>query len=154
MQATGNQPPASLPARAPYLLKDLYRQSQYFQIPIQIPPDFPAQSLTAMRLLTVVKQQAPEQLESLSRALWHAHYGQGLSIADSVVLLNSDFITHTQKPEIKDILKNTTSEALEKGAFGSPTFFIPTDDGDEMFFGSDRFHIVAPLLGHPWDGPS
>jgi 2-hydroxychromene-2-carboxylate isomerase len=35
-------------------------------------------------------------------------------------------------------LDRHTSEAAERGAFGSPTFFV----GDQMFFGNDRLDFV------------
>ena len=38
--------------------------------------------------------------------------------------------------------KLNTEEAIERGAFGAPTFFI---DG-EMFFGNDRLHFVAAAI--------
>ena len=36
-----------------------------------------------------------------------------------------------------------TSEAVERGAFGIPTFYV----GDEMFFGKDRIDQVIAELG-------
>lgn len=34
--------------------------------------------------------------------------------------------------------------------------FITSHDGarEEMFFGSDRFHILFPMIGVPWTGPN
>ena len=43
---------------------------------------------------------------------------------------------------MKDELKASTEEAVERGAFGAPTFFV---DG-EMFFGQDRLDFVAEAL--------
>jgi len=37
-------------------------------------------------------------------------------------------------PEIKEILKNTTTEAIDRGAFGSPTMFIKTGNGEQKMF--------------------
>ena len=39
---------------------------------------------------------------------------------------------------IKEELRANTSEAVQRGIFGAPTFFI----GDEMFFGNDRFEFI------------
>ena len=57
-----------------------------------------------------------------------------------------------QKEDVKSILKETTSEAVEVGAFGLP--FIVIDKGkdhlgieNEVFFGSDRFEVIANCLG-------
>ena len=42
----------------------------------------------------------------------------------------------------KDALKANTEEAIERGAFGAPTFFV----GDQMFFGNDRFDFIEQAL--------
>jgi 2-hydroxychromene-2-carboxylate isomerase len=52
----------------------------------------------------------------------------------------------TGDSEVKEALKATTAEAVERGVFGAPTFFA----GGEMFFGSDRFEIMAHRLGEFW----
>ena len=43
-----------------------------------------------------------------------------------------------QKQEIKDQLLAETQRAVERGTFGSPTFFV----GDEIFFGKDKLRDV------------
>jgi 2-hydroxychromene-2-carboxylate isomerase len=40
--------------------------------------------------------------------------------------------------EIKDELLHNTERSVERGSFGSPTFYV----GDEMFFGKDRLRDV------------
>ena len=50
----------------------------------------------------------------------------------------------TQEPAVKDRLLANTQRSVERGAFGSPTFFV----GDEMFFGKDRLRDVEEeILG-------
>jgi 2-hydroxychromene-2-carboxylate isomerase len=44
--------------------------------------------------------------------------------------------------EIKDALAATTAEAVARGVFGAPTFFV----GDQMFFGQDRLDFVRAAL--------
>ena len=48
----------------------------------------------------------------------------------------------TQEPAIKQQLIANTEEAVARGAFGAPTFFV----GDEMFFGQDRLDFVEEAL--------
>ena len=45
-------------------------------------------------------------------------------------------------PATKDALKTTTTEAVSRGAFGAPTFFV---DG-QMFWGQDRLDFVKEAL--------
>ncbi|CCC12255.1 hypothetical protein SMAC4_05327 [Sordaria macrospora] len=57
----------------------------------------------------------------------------------------------TETKEVKDALKNATQEALDKGAFGNPWFWVTDDKGrGEPFFGSDRFHFIYKFLGLPF----
>lgn len=47
-------------------------------------------------------------------------------------------MTLAQTSEVKGTLLASTQRAVERGVFGSPTFFV----GDEMFFGKDRLRDV------------
>jgi 2-hydroxychromene-2-carboxylate isomerase len=44
--------------------------------------------------------------------------------------------------EIKDELMKNTQQSVERGTFGSPTFYV----GDEIFFGKDRLRDVEELI--------
>lgn len=124
-----------------------------------------------MRILTVVSDAHPDLLEGASRALWGAYWQNNQDIEDASVLASSlaegtgadaatveAWIAAAGKQETKDALKAATAEAVERGAFGAPTMFITPDtkDGDvapEMFFGSDRFELIASMFNLPWHGP-
>jgi 2-hydroxychromene-2-carboxylate isomerase len=45
-------------------------------------------------------------------------------------------------PEVKDRLKTVTQDAVARGVFGAPTFFI---DG-RMYWGQDRLDFVSEAL--------
>jgi len=47
-------------------------------------------------------------------------------------------IAMTQEPAVKERLLANTQTSVERGSFGSPTFFV----GDAMFFGKDRLREV------------
>jgi 2-hydroxychromene-2-carboxylate isomerase len=47
-------------------------------------------------------------------------------------------IARSQDPAVKNKLMELTQNAVERGAFGSPTFFV----GNEMFFGKDQLRDV------------
>jgi len=47
-----------------------------------------------------------------------------------------------QEPEVKAKLIENTQSAVERGAFGSPTFFV----GNEMFFGKEQLREVEELV--------
>src|SRR5689334_22278749 len=47
-----------------------------------------------------------------------------------------------QEPDVKAKLQENTQSAVERGAFGSPTFFV----GKEMFFGKEQLREVEELV--------
>lgn len=48
----------------------------------------------------------------------------------------------TSEQATKDALKAVTQEAVDRGVFGAPTFFV----GDQMFWGQDRIDFVKEAL--------
>jgi 2-hydroxychromene-2-carboxylate isomerase len=53
-------------------------------------------------------------------------------------------LARTQEQDIKDKLLKNTQEAVDRGTFGSPTFFV----GREIFFGKDRLRDVEEEILH------
>ena len=47
-----------------------------------------------------------------------------------------------QDADVKALLIENTQSAVQRGAFGSPTFFV----GDEMFFGKEQLREVEELI--------
>jgi 2-hydroxychromene-2-carboxylate isomerase len=47
-----------------------------------------------------------------------------------------------QTKEVKDRLLENTNRSVERGTFGSPTFYV----GDEIFFGKDRLRDVEEMI--------
>jgi len=52
------------------------------------------------------------------------------------------FMKRIGDQDVKDKLREETSKAVSKGAFGAPTFFI----GERMFWGNDRLMFVEEYL--------
>ena len=52
------------------------------------------------------------------------------------------FMARIQDQAVKDRLLNNTEAAVERGTFGSPTFFV----GDEIYFGKDRLGDVEEAI--------
>jgi 2-hydroxychromene-2-carboxylate isomerase len=50
--------------------------------------------------------------------------------------------TRAQEGDVKARLIENTQSAVERGAFGSPTFFV----GSEMFFGKEQLREVEELV--------
>ncbi len=139
---TGNQPPAMLPARGSYMHKDLERWKTYYRVPLTVPASFPPNSLKAMRVLV---STPTDQLADLTHRLFHAYWAEGKDIGDPAMLetlVGAEAMARTNDPAVKQLLKDVTGQAVSRGAFGAPTFFI----GDNMFFGNDRLPFVEQML--------
>jgi 2-hydroxychromene-2-carboxylate isomerase len=47
-----------------------------------------------------------------------------------------------ETPKVKEQLLENTQRSVERGTFGSPTFYV----GDEIFFGKDRLRDVEEMI--------
>ncbi|MDH5493415.1 MAG: 2-hydroxychromene-2-carboxylate isomerase [Myxococcales bacterium] len=151
-KATGNAPPAQVPARGRYLLEDLERWARYYGIPFSFPGSFPARSITAQRALVAAARLGTEaDATRLAKAIFHEHWGEGRpidaperisSLATGIGLDGAAILQACGEPEIKEALRVATEEAVSRGAFGSPTFFA----GERMFFGNDRLELLEHAL--------
>lgn len=154
MQATGNKPPATVPAKGKHLFVDLKRWATLYGVPFWFPKTFPANTVAAMRMACYAESQGKQQ--ELAMALMSAHWGNANDGADADIgnaevlqrlavscgLDGEAAMAATQDQQYKDELKANTAEAVERGAFGAPTFFV----GDEMFWGNDRLPLVKQAL--------
>ena len=48
--------------------------------------------------------------------------------------------------------KSLLSKKISK-AFGAPTIVVHLKGQPEMFFGSDRFPLIAKMMNEKWKGP-
>ena len=150
MEATGNRPPATVKAKGKYLFTDARRWADHYSIPYVMNPKFPQNTVKALRLALVAQQQGVFEL--LHQPLFDAMWAEQQDLSDESVLagiitnagLSADeMLQKIAADDIKDELKANTAEAIDRGAFGAPTFFV----GEEMFFGNDRLEFVAEAIG-------
>jgi 2-hydroxychromene-2-carboxylate isomerase len=141
----GNQPPASLPARAPYLFKDVARASAQLDIPFRMPAAFPTNTLVAMRTLAGMPAN---ELSAASLKLFRAYWYDGADVATPegvASIVGAEAVARAGDEAVKQKLKDNSEEAVRRGAFGAPTFFV----GDEMFFGHDRMEQLKWWVKRP-----
>ncbi|XP_077114875.1 glutathione S-transferase kappa 1-like [Ranitomeya variabilis] len=170
MNTTGNSPPAMVPKRGAYMGRDLRRLNEFYQVPLRRPSDvfdvmFNKGSLSAMRFVTTVQMSRPEFLEEVSRNLWLRIWSEDKDITEPESILQAakkagmpedlakKLLATITSPEVKNKLKETTEKALAYGVFGMPSIVAHIDGKPELFFGSDRFELLAHLLGEKWLGP-
>ena len=61
---------------------------------------------------------------------------------DGAGLESTRILELIQTPKIKDQLIENTQRSVERGTFGSPTFYV----GNEIFFGKDRLRDVEEMI--------
>ncbi|KFV19179.1 Glutathione S-transferase kappa 1, partial [Tauraco erythrolophus] len=171
MQETGsNKPPAMLPKRAEYMLKDIKRMSEYYQVPLRISEDslqhvLRQSTLGAMRFITAIDMTQPQYLEPLSREFWIRFWSQHedisqpeniLAVAGQAGLSSEvaqKLLEMISSPAVKNRLKETTEEAIKHGAFGMPAVVAHFNGEAHLFFGSDRLELLGSIIGEKWLGP-
>lgn len=137
-KATANQPPAATRARAPWLLRDLQLWAEEYQVPFTFPAFFPVNSLVPMRALCALPES---EIAPTAKGLFKAHWADSRDPSDLAVLtelVGESLIASAASQPAKDLLRANSEEAVARGAFGAPTFFV----GVDMFFGNDRLHFV------------
>lgn len=146
MQASGNRPPGTVEAMRIYMMKDVERWTRRYSLPWKMNPAFPQNTLKALRLALVAQREG--EFGPVHQALFSAMWEQQKDLGDDAVLgaiaadAGVDF-DKTGDRAIKDALKANTDEAVARGVFGAPTFFV----GNEMYFGNDRLEFVRAALG-------
>jgi 2-hydroxychromene-2-carboxylate isomerase len=150
-QATGNHSPMEVPAKARYSLLDLQRWAKRFGVPLQMNPHFPINTLHLMRGAVAMQMQGEAAFQGYLAAVFSAMFehprnlNQPEVVAAVLAGINIDptaFMGYINDPAVKDKLKANTAEAVARGVFGAPTFFV----GEQMFWGQDRLDFVAQAL--------
>ena len=148
-EARGIKLPASIPAKASYMFKDLARWAQMYQVPVTMPSVFPVHSLLASRAAIAASQLGHEA--AAAKAVLSAYWGEGLDISQAEVLAgafnkagldSAAILERAQEQSVKDQLKENTEAALKRGVFGAPSMFV----GDAMFWGNDRLEQMKLVL--------
>jgi 2-hydroxychromene-2-carboxylate isomerase len=150
-QATGNHSPATIPAKGKYTFQDFNRFAKRYGVPFNNNPHFPINTLLLMRGAIGLQQQQPDQFLSYCQAIYQAIWVDALNMNDAAtvgsVLHKAGFepqslMALTNDPATKEALKSATAEAVNRGVFGAPTFFV----GSQMFWGQDRLDFVKEAL--------
>ena len=150
-QATGNQSPAAIEAKGRYTFTDFDRFARRYGVPLSRNPHFPINTLLLMRGATGVQRQQPERFADYCRAIYQAIWVDARNLNDpaevGAVLAAAGFdaqqlLVLANDPATKDALKAATEEAVRRGVFGAPTFFV----GEQMFWGQDRIDFVKEAL--------
>jgi 2-hydroxychromene-2-carboxylate isomerase len=152
LKATGNRAPLETPAKLRHMWVDLTRWAKRLSVPLVQPACFPVASILALRAALAAEKQG--RLVPFTHAVYRAHWGEGKDVSDPELLIRiagsvglDGPALLAAAPDFKAALTQQTQEAVERGAYGAPTFFVRTADGDEMFVGNDRLDFAIEALG-------
>jgi 2-hydroxychromene-2-carboxylate isomerase len=154
-KTTGNQAPmvafAGVKGKMAYEMLETQRFIEKHQLDdFKMNEHFPVNTLLLMRGAIAAEQEGQllEYIEAGLKAMWE----QSLKMDDPEVFVTAltdagldgaKLLEQTQDPVVKAKLVANTEAAVQRGAFGIPTFYV----GEEMFFGKDRLgQLEAEVL--------
>jgi 2-hydroxychromene-2-carboxylate isomerase len=142
---------APVPLKQAYGKKDQMDWARYLGLRMHYRPTvFPVNSVKAMRGCTLLEQG--DKLVPFARATFEAYWGDDQDISQTPVLTEicrkagvdtDSFFAGIEQQEIKDKLRATTQELMDRGGFGSPTMFV---GGGDMYFGNDRMPLIRDAV--------
>lgn len=150
-QATANRSPAEVVPKGRYMTVDLERFARRYGVPFVHNPFFPVNTLMLMRGAIGLQMRQPDKFIGYCNAMYHAVWVEARNMNDPAVVGEvlqqsgfdaPSFLALTADPQVKERLKAVTQDAVSRGAFGAPTFFV---NGD-MFWGQDRLDFVQEAL--------
>jgi 2-hydroxychromene-2-carboxylate isomerase len=153
-KATNNKSPAETLAgvrnKPQFLAIETERFIKRFNVePYVWNPFFPVNTLNLMR--AAIAAQFEGVFEQYVEAAFHHMWREPKKMDDPEVaakalsasgLDGARLLTRAQDADVKAKLIENTQSAVERGAFGSPTFFV----GDEIFFGKEQLRDVEELI--------
>jgi 2-hydroxychromene-2-carboxylate isomerase len=112
-------------------------------------PFFPVNTLTIMRGAIAAERLGvfPRYVDEIYRHMWSEPKKLDAPevLRDALIQSGFDpdeFAGLVQDPDVKQRLLDNTTRSVERGTFGSPTFFVE----DEIFFGKDRLRDVEEAI--------
>lgn len=113
-------------------------------------PHFPVNTVQIMRGAVLAERDGffDHYVETVFRAMWEDGRKMDDPQAIKATLMDAGIdgdrvLEGIQEQSIKDKLLADTAASVERGNFGSPTFFVD----DEMYFGKDRLDEVERVIG-------
>lgn len=111
----------------------------------------PAKSVHAMRFCCALAEDQV-QLVRFTHAAFEAYFTDQRNIDDPAVLVaiadecgldGAGLAERAASQTVKDLLRANTQEAIDRGAFGSPSIFV---GGRHMYFGNDQLPLVRQRI--------
>jgi 2-hydroxychromene-2-carboxylate isomerase len=149
-KATNNKPPmiafGGIKNKMEYEMLETRRFIKHHGLTkFQFNPHFPVNTLLVMRgaVAALFDGNLPKYVDAVMRHMWED--GKKMddpevvrSALDASELDGARILARTQDGDVKQRLADNTANAVERGAFGIPTFFV----GEEIYFGKNTLREV------------
>jgi 2-hydroxychromene-2-carboxylate isomerase len=151
-RVSGQRPLTEIPVKGDYSRIDFARSARYAGLPFAMPAEFPIGTVQAARAVLALEALAPQRVPDFVRRAFRAYFTQGRNLSDAEVVRQvltesgadaQAVLQATGQPELKERLKQSGEQAVARGVFGAPFFFV---DG-EPFWGNDRLPQMERWLG-------
>jgi 2-hydroxychromene-2-carboxylate isomerase len=153
-KATNNKPPivtlVGIKNKLEFLEHETERFARRYQVTVpKRNPFSPVNTLTLMR--AAVAAQLDGVFESYVEAAFFHMWIEPKEMSNPEIARKAltesgidaeKLFARAQNAEVKRRLIENTESAVERGAFGAPTFFV----GDEMFFGKDQLRDIEDMF--------
>lgn len=150
-KATGNAPPGQVAAKGRWMASDMALWARRYQVPFAMNSHFPINTLTLMRIATGLQLKRPADFDRYLTLVFESMWVHPKNLADAQVLAEclqaggfdaAALLAMAAESDVKAALIATTEEAVARGVFGAPSFFV----GEQLFFGQDRLEFVREAL--------
>ncbi|MFP6775075.1 MAG: 2-hydroxychromene-2-carboxylate isomerase [Alphaproteobacteria bacterium] len=131
-------------------IRDLQRWAARYDLPFRMPDQFPIKTSRALRASLAMRRWDLEEafIDALMTAYWEqndatiADYAGLRAVAAKLGVDPDALETWSESKDIRQLLIDSTNDALERGVFGVPSFIV---DG-EMYWGKDRMEFIEDAL--------
>ena len=141
----GIKAPAFIPAKAKHMIRDCKLIAEKNKIKFKFNSYFPIRSLNLMRGVFIAEEDNYKSyyIDSIFNSIWQ----DGLNMNDESIIQRvlknlsvnpKTFLLRCTSSSVKDLLRQKTNEAYQKGVFGAPTFM----SNNKIFWGQDRIEFV------------
>ena len=148
--AAGNTGPSNrdIPAKLRYLMTDVGRWAQRFNLPVSFPASLDSHRMNAGTFYALDRGLG----EKYVRAGFHLGWGTGGDMGSDETLTRlaeimgwppAEFIEYAGASKALPEYVASTRQAVERGVFGVPTVIVD----DQMWWGNDRLDFVEEYLG-------
>ena len=143
-----NQMSVMSPGKLNHNRLDMHRWADHFGVELNFPNAHPRRTVLALRALLAAGE---EHRIPVTMALFRAYWVENRDITDpevvSRVIIEAGAdgercVEEASSQSLKDQLRARTNEAVSRGVFGAPAFFV----GDELYWGQDRLEFVEQAL--------